>query len=67
MLNKKFENEFNLMKIEKQKQIDEIEKKFANKKSELELQQKDEINNNEKNIIKINKNRITCHQCLLKT
>ena len=26
MLNKKFENEFNLMKIEKQKQIVEIEK-----------------------------------------
>ena len=52
MLNKKFENEFNSMKHEKQKQIDEIEKKFANKKSDLELQQKDEIYNNEKNLIK---------------
>ena len=49
VLKKKFETELDLMRKEKESQIQKIEKRFQNKKLELELQQKNEkiLNENE--------------------
>ena len=42
ILNKKFEVELNLLRMEKQKDLQHLDKKFHNKKQELDLQQKTE-------------------------
>lgn len=51
ILKKKFEVELDLLRAEKQKQIQHLEKKFQNKKLELELQQKNERNLAENELI----------------
>lgn len=47
VLKKKFETELDILRVEKQKEIALVEKKFQNKKLELDLQQKNERNLNE--------------------